>query len=92
MPTPEELFGARIRELRKARGWSQEELAERAYLHRVYVAGIEAGRRNVGLVNIVYLAKALDVSPGELFASFTPKVLKGLPGNERNKTRARREK
>ena len=49
---------------------SQEELAERAGLHRNYVGGIERGERNVALENIIKLAQALSVAPGELFADF----------------------
>jgi len=52
--------------LRKARGLSQEELAELAELHRNYIGGIERGERNVALLNIVRLAKALGVSLSEL--------------------------
>lgn len=59
-----------MRKLRDERGYSQEELAERAGLHRNYVGGIERGERNVGLDNIVRLAKALSVSPRELFIDF----------------------
>lgn len=59
-------FGDRVRELRKERGLSQEDLAELAGLHRTYIGGIERGERNVALVNILRLAKALNVSPGEL--------------------------
>lgn len=61
------LFGRTVRSLREARGYSQEELAERAGLHRNYVGGIERGERNVALENIVRLAKALSIRPGELF-------------------------
>ena len=63
-------FGASLRRLRDERGYSQEELAERAGLHRNYIGGIERGERNVALENIVRLAKALSVSPKELFADF----------------------
>lgn len=45
-------------------------MAERADLHRNYVGGVERGERNVGLENIVRLAKALSVPPKELFADF----------------------
>lgn len=45
-------------------------MAERADLHRNYVGGVERGERNIGLENIVKLAKALSVSPKELFADF----------------------
>jgi transcriptional regulator with XRE-family HTH domain len=59
-----------LRKLRDERGFSQEELAERAGLHRNYVGGVERGERNVALENIAKLAKALSVPPRELFADF----------------------
>ncbi len=60
-------FGRRLREVRQARGLSQEELAFKAGLHRTYVSSAERGQRNVGLVNIERLAQALDIEIGELF-------------------------
>jgi len=63
-------FGTTVRRLRDERGYSQEELAERAGLHRNYVGGVERGERNVGLENIVRLARALSVRPSELFVDF----------------------
>lgn len=59
-------FGRRVSSLRRENGLSQEALAERADLHRNYVGGIERGERNVGLRNIVKLAKALGVTTSEL--------------------------
>ena len=64
-------FGNRLRQLRDERGYSQEELAERAELHRNYVGGVERGERNVALENIVKLAKALSVPPSDLFVDFS---------------------
>jgi transcriptional regulator with XRE-family HTH domain len=61
-------FGERVRARRVTLGLSQEKLAERAGLHRNYIGGIEQGRRNVGLVNLVRLALALELDPGELLA------------------------
>ena len=61
-----EKFGKQVRQLRKALGLSQEDLAELTDLHRTYIGGIERGERNVALINIVRLAKALKVSPSEL--------------------------
>lgn len=59
-------FGRRVRELRKERGFSQEELAHRASLHYTYVGGIERGERNPALVNIGKIAAALGISVAEL--------------------------
>ena len=64
-------FGTRLRQLRDERGYYQEELAERAGLHRNYVGGVERGERNVALENIVKLAKALSIPPSELFTDFS---------------------
>jgi transcriptional regulator with XRE-family HTH domain len=59
-------FGYRVRAAREAKGLSQEGLADLAGLHRTYVSGAERGTRNVSLTNILRLARALDVRPGEL--------------------------
>lgn len=63
---PTEVFGERIRALRAERGLSQEGLAEAAGLHRTYIGGIERGERNLALLNIVKLARALKVDAGDL--------------------------
>jgi transcriptional regulator with XRE-family HTH domain len=60
--------------LRLARGLSQEQLAERAGLHRNYVGGIERGERNVAIVNIAKLAAGLELTLAELFAPFTRRL------------------
>lgn len=57
----------RIRKLRNERGWSQERLAEEAGIHRPYLAGIEAARRNPSLKNLIRIALALGVRMPELF-------------------------
>lgn len=60
-------FGARLRQLRRARGVSQDELANLAGLHRTYIGGVERGERNISLDAIWKLADALETAPGELF-------------------------
>jgi len=65
------LFGERLRELRTERNLSQERLAELAGLDRNYIGQIERAERNVALVNIVRIAKALEIEPAELFRPFT---------------------
>jgi len=67
---PLKLFSERVRELREKRGISQQHLSELAGLNRNYVSDVERGRRNPCLGNIVKLAEALDVLPGDLFRNF----------------------
>lgn len=62
-----ERFGARVRAERERQGVSQEELANRAGLHRTYLGGVERGERNIGLLNIARIARALGVAPAALF-------------------------
>ena len=59
-------FGDALRARRKARGLSQEGLASRASLDRSYVGGVERGERNVSLINLNKLARALDLTLAEL--------------------------
>jgi transcriptional regulator with XRE-family HTH domain len=63
-------LGHRIRELRQRSGLSQEELADLAGLHRTYVGGIERGERNVGVLNLLQLARAMKIRPSELLTEF----------------------
>lgn len=63
-------FGMTIKQLRLAKGYTQEALAARAALHHTYVGGVERGERNVSLDNILKLARALDEYPSTLFADF----------------------
>ena len=60
-------FGRRLRALRQARAWSQDELAERAALHRTYVGSVERGERNVSLDAMHALADGLHVDITALF-------------------------
>ena len=66
-PDVKVLFGKRIRELRKLRGWSQEEFALQVGLDRSYVGGVERGERNVSLENICLISIGLGVPTSKLF-------------------------
>jgi len=59
-------FGERLREVRRAKGLSQEAFANQCGLDRTYIGGIERGERNVSLRNIEIIARALDMSASEL--------------------------
>lgn len=59
-------LGNAIRAARKARGWSQEELAFQAGLDRTYIGSIERGERNIAALNLVKIAAVLGVGVGEL--------------------------
>ncbi len=67
-------FGKAIRRRRRELDLSQEELAEKAELHRNYVSGIETGTRNPSLKNIEKLAKALDIPITRLFSEYDVEV------------------
>jgi transcriptional regulator with XRE-family HTH domain len=60
-------FGLKVREIRKEKGLSQEELAHKADLHRTYIGMIERAEKNITLLNIEKIANALEVGIKELF-------------------------
>ena len=62
-----ERFGDAVKVRREELGLTQEELAERAGIHRTYLSDVERGGRNLSLVNIERLAVALKVALAELF-------------------------
>jgi transcriptional regulator with XRE-family HTH domain len=59
-------LGARVQSLRQAKGWSQEEFADRAGLHRTYVSGVERGVRNPTVTVLEKLAEGLETTLPEL--------------------------
>ncbi len=61
------LVGKRVKELRNRLGISQEELAYIAGLDRTYITSVECGKRNISIVNIEKIAKALNVTLAEFF-------------------------
>jgi transcriptional regulator with XRE-family HTH domain len=61
-------FGLAVRKLRQERGISQEKLAELAEIHRTYIGDVERGTRNIALVNMGRIAKALRVPLSSLIS------------------------
>jgi transcriptional regulator with XRE-family HTH domain len=61
--------GHRVRELRTARGMTQAELARRCELHRTFIGSVERGERNVSILNLRLIARALRVPLTDLLAS-----------------------
>jgi putative transcriptional regulator len=58
--------GKRIRELRQARGWTQQILADHAQIERSHLARLEEGKREAGLMMLEKIAEALETSLSEL--------------------------
>ncbi len=60
------IFGETLREIRIKKGLSQESLAEKASLDRTYISSCERGKRNISLINICVIARALEINPSIL--------------------------
>ena len=54
-------FGKKVQSIRKEKGMSQENLGEKAGLHRTYIGMIERAEKNITLLNVEKIAQALDV-------------------------------
>ena len=67
-----EELGRRVRSFRLGLDLTQEELADRTQLHFTYIGSVERGQRNISLLNILRLAKALEVDAGELVTGLKP--------------------
>ncbi len=65
-----EKFGERVRTIRQKLGFSQEELASRAGVHRTYIGMIERAEKNITLANIEKIAKALGISISKITKEF----------------------
>jgi transcriptional regulator with XRE-family HTH domain len=60
-------LGARIRQLREKRGWSQEAFADACGLHRSYMGAVERGEKNLTIASLYTIAKTLNTTIGSLF-------------------------
>lgn len=87
-PTPRAniVFGQRLRAVRKDRGWTLRVLAAKAGVHWTYLGQVERGERNVSLLTILRLSKALGVDAGVLLkglrADLDPDEAGGASGDE----------
>src|SRR5690349_17310277 len=77
--TVRKALGIRIRELRTARGWSQDEFAANAHIHRTFAGSLERGEQNVSLHSLVMVSRCFGISVAEL--------LKGIENGEPTKHR-----
>ena len=75
------LLGAEVKRRRSRLGISQEELGERAALHRTYVSDVEAGKRNLSLESLERLARALDSSLSSVFDAVEARAGNLSPGS-----------
>lgn len=73
-----QIFGRRLRELRKKRGLTQEALAESADLSGNYISDLELGLKVPSLTILVRLSQALEVATPELLADFTREAVKRM--------------
>ncbi|MEP7134475.1 MAG: helix-turn-helix transcriptional regulator [Chloroflexota bacterium] len=70
MPELQERFGKGIKKRRIELGFSQEKLAEKAGVHRTYLADVERGERNLSLENIHKIISALNLSPSDFYKKY----------------------
>lgn len=61
-----EQLAKKIRKLRNEREWSQEELADRANLHRTYISHLENGKRQISVETLCKIAKGFGITSSEL--------------------------
>ena len=67
-------IGLRLRQIRRERGYSQEQLAEKAGLHPTYIGQVERGEKNLTLVSLANICVALEYPMEELVAKLTPGI------------------
>lgn len=74
--------GNRIRALRKQRGMTQEQLAEKASLHYSYLSSMERGERNVSIESLEKVINALEINPMQIFNFADTEILEGTADKE----------
>ncbi|MBL8825513.1 MAG: helix-turn-helix transcriptional regulator [Planctomycetaceae bacterium] len=61
-------LGQRLREQRQARGWTQDQLAEKCKLHRTFIGSVERGERNISILNLRHMTRVLRLSLEKVLA------------------------
>ncbi|MBQ9068872.1 MAG: helix-turn-helix transcriptional regulator [Eggerthellaceae bacterium] len=74
IPSAKQTLATNLKRLRSSARISQEELADRAGLHRTYISSVERGERNITLENIFHSAAGLGVDPRELLKPLKDEV------------------
>jgi len=78
MLTEAEIFGRRLRQLRTARGLTQEQLAEAAGITSTYTSDLERGEKVPSLSILLRLARAFDITVAELLEDFTREAVRRM--------------
>ena len=86
--TIREALGNRIRQLRKQRGWSQEEFADKAHIHRTFAGSLERGEKNVSFHALVLISHCFEIALSELFAGL--EAGESVESTERTRPRNRK--
>jgi transcriptional regulator with XRE-family HTH domain len=78
-------LGNRIRELRKAKGWSQEQFSAYAHVHRTFAGALERGEKNLSFHALVLIARCFSLTMAELLAGIetgeSPRLRRKSPVN-----------
>ena len=74
-----EIFGKRVRQLRLAAGWTQEQLAEAAGITTTYTSDLERGTKVPSLTIVLRISRAFRVSVAELLSDFTREAVRKMP-------------
>jgi transcriptional regulator with XRE-family HTH domain len=77
------MVGSELRKVREAAGMTQEELADRAVLHRTYVSMLEREKKSPSLAAVFLLCKALGIAPSEFVARLERLGYKPKPPKKR---------
>ena len=68
LKTIRQALGGRIREIRKLKGWSQEEFAAKAHVHRTFAGSLERGEKNCSFHALVLIAQCFGVTLSDMLA------------------------